>query len=210
MDEGMIESIRKSMSLKNTDELLKIWEENDRSKWSDEAFFIVKQLLLSRGEPLPIQNDYESIPVVKWSLRLANVLLDMFVISTLGKIILLILPHTSEGYTTESVDIMFFLLGIFYYIIFETLFQRTLAKFITKTKVIMVGGAKPSVDTIIKRTLIRYIPFILFSGSRGTWWHDRWTKTRVVDVSSVILCNNCKTTNLKNTDRCNKCGMSLK
>lgn len=43
------------MQAKSTDELLQIWEENDRGQYSDKAFETVKQLLYERGKPLPLQ-----------------------------------------------------------------------------------------------------------------------------------------------------------
>lgn len=81
------------------------------------------------------------------------------------------------------VDVVVFL----YYFVFETLFQRTLAKFITGTKVIMEDGSKPDAGTIAKRSLSRLVPFEVISvytgklpEKKGTWWHDRWTATPVV------------------------------
>ena len=66
-----------------------------------------------------------------------------------------------------------------YYFVSETVFQRTPAKLVTNTKVVMLDGSKPSGGTIAKRTLIRiYVPFAPFF-----FWHDRWSKTEVVRVS---------------------------
>lgn len=74
-----------------------------------------------------------------------------------------------------------------YYFVFEWAFQRTPAKFITGTKVILLDGSKPDAVTILKRSLTRLVPFEPVSmytgkdaGEKGTWWHDRWTGTRVV------------------------------
>ncbi len=74
-----------------------------------------------------------------------------------------------------------------YYFVFEWAFQRTPAKFITGTKVIRMDGSKPDAVTILKRSLTRLVPFEPISmytgkdlGQKGTWWHDRWTRTRVV------------------------------
>lgn len=74
-----------------------------------------------------------------------------------------------------------------YYFIFETSLQRTPAKFITGTKVVMEDGSKPGAGTIAKRSIIRLVPFEVISiytgdqiENKGTWWHDRWSGTRVV------------------------------
>jgi hypothetical protein len=56
MIEKQVVQIRNNMEKKNTEELLRIWKENDREQWSDEAFEAIKQLLLDRGETLPDQN----------------------------------------------------------------------------------------------------------------------------------------------------------
>ena len=84
-----------------------------------------------------------------------------------------------------------YVLGLFtlflYYFIFETIFQKTPAKFITGTKVVMEDGSKADAVTIAKRTLCRFVPYDVISmytgklpDKKGTWWHDRWTATRVV------------------------------
>jgi hypothetical protein len=78
------------------------------------------------------------------------------------------------------------LLLFLYYFLFEARFQRTPAKFVTRTKVVMKDGSKPSEGSIALRTLIRFVPFIIFSmSSYGTWWHDQWTDTRVVDSKKL-------------------------
>jgi uncharacterized RDD family membrane protein YckC len=70
-----------------------------------------------------------------------------------------------------------------YYFVFETLFQKTPAKFLTSTKVVMTDSSKPSAGTIAARTLCRLVPFDVFSEKDLTWWHDRWTSTVVTEAS---------------------------
>jgi uncharacterized RDD family membrane protein YckC len=69
-----------------------------------------------------------------------------------------------------------------YYFVFETIWQRTPAKFITGTKVITKTGGKPSMGTIAIRTLFRFVPFdpLSFVGKSVYGWHDKWSKTYVV------------------------------
>lgn len=55
MNKKLVEQIRKNMDSKSTDELLKIWRENDKEKYSEAAFEAIKQLLLDRGQILPPQ-----------------------------------------------------------------------------------------------------------------------------------------------------------
>ncbi|CAM3572425.1 hypothetical protein FSS13T_05750 [Flavobacterium saliperosum S13] len=71
---------------------------------------------------------------------------------------------------------------ILYYSFFEILFARSIAKYITKTVVVMADGSKPSAGTIVKRTFCRIIPFNHFSflGNSGRGWHDSISDTYVV------------------------------
>ncbi|ABW33195.1 RDD family protein [Acaryochloris marina] len=69
-----------------------------------------------------------------------------------------------------------------YYVSLECLFGKTIAKFITKTKVVTISGKKPGFSSIFVRTLCRLIPFEAFSflGDDLYGWHDSFSKTRVV------------------------------
>lgn len=49
------ESIYQNMKLKETDELLEIWFENDRLEWSDDAFGVIHSILLERLGDVPPQ-----------------------------------------------------------------------------------------------------------------------------------------------------------
>ena len=49
--------IYENMNLKDTDELLDIWQANDRLEWSDAAFDVVKEILIKRLGELPPQDD---------------------------------------------------------------------------------------------------------------------------------------------------------
>lgn len=73
---------------------------------------------------------------------------------------------------------------LLYYIIFEFLFGKTLAKFITGTRVVRADGQPPTMGQIIGRTLCRLIPFEPFSffGGHGrpVGWHDSLSGTRVI------------------------------
>ncbi len=83
----------------------------------------------------------------------------------------------SEGMTV--------VLFVGYYFVLEAWLQQTVGKLVTRTRVVMVDGSKPSLKTIFMRALIRLVPFEPFSflltkRDERTWWHDRWTGTRVV------------------------------
>ncbi|HEU0137447.1 MAG TPA: RDD family protein [Flavobacterium sp.] len=74
------------------------------------------------------------------------------------------------------------LMIIVYYGIVESLLGRSLAKYITKTVVVLEDGSKPDAGTIMKRTFSRLIPFDAFSflGEKTRGWHDTISDTYVV------------------------------
>ncbi|PJJ47997.1 RDD family protein [Hymenobacter chitinivorans] len=71
-----------------------------------------------------------------------------------------------------------------YYFGMELLTGRTLGKLITRTRVVMEDGTKPTASAIAKRTLCRMIPFEAFSFlTDGPGMHDRLSNTRVVKTN---------------------------
>lgn len=75
------------------------------------------------------------------------------------------------------------ILGIFYYLISETVFNTTIGKTIMGNMVVNSIAEKPSIIQRIGRTFARIIPFDALSylfGERG--WHDRIANTYVVKI----------------------------
>ena len=72
-----------------------------------------------------------------------------------------------------------------YFFIIESLTHRSLGKYVTKTKVVMANGEKPTNQDIAKRSLCRMIPFdaLSFLGTDGKGWHDSISNTFVVDIA---------------------------
>lgn len=140
------------------------------------------------------QNEQMIVKSVGAGKRLANLLLDTLFYEMIMYIIINPLERLIFGELLDeqveygcllSLTISFTILFL-YYFISETYFQKTLGKLITKTKVINDDGTKASASAIVKRTLIRFLPFdsiSLYTGKdeekKGTWWHDRWSRTRV-------------------------------
>jgi len=77
-------------------------------------------------------------------------------------------------------------ISIVYYGLMETLFARSIGKYITKTVVVREDGSKPDATTILKRTLCRLIPFdaLSFLGN-GNGWHDSISDTYVVKKNEL-------------------------
>lgn len=127
--------------------------------------------------------------------RFANYILDMIffyifciILGVLIGVIFAIVAPGSATFLNSDSKLMNYLIGfillMIYYSIFEGLTGRSLAKYITRTKVVNDRGEKPSFSTILLRTLCRFIPFEPFSFfiSDGSGWHDRISNTRVVEV----------------------------
>jgi hypothetical protein len=81
-----------------------------------------------------------------------------------------------------------------YYAVQEHLWGRTLGKFLTRTMVISADGGRPSLGQIIGRTFSRFIPFepisyIIDGDMYPIGWHDRLSKTRVVERSRPPAAN---------------------
>lgn len=51
------EQIHDRMNLKETEELLEIWQNNHRFEWSDDAFDVINEILKERGVELPEQDE---------------------------------------------------------------------------------------------------------------------------------------------------------
>ncbi|MGB8983934.1 MAG: hypothetical protein WCC12_18835 [Anaerolineales bacterium] len=51
------EQIRDRMNLRETEELLEIWRNNQRFEWSDDAFGVIEEILKQRGVDIPEQNE---------------------------------------------------------------------------------------------------------------------------------------------------------
>ena len=68
-----------------------------------------------------------------------------------------------------------------YYVFMETKYQKTIGKFITKTKVVNKNGTRPEVGDIVRRTFCRLIPFdrISFLFTKNGF-HDRLSDTTII------------------------------
>ena len=70
---------------------------------------------------------------------------------------------------------------ICYYHFMESTFQKTVGKFVTKTKVVTNDGNKPTNSDIFRRTLCRFVPLDQFSFLfTRNGFHDRLSDTKVI------------------------------
>lgn len=128
--------------------------------------------------------------------RFANYLLDFvfyliftFLFGTfLGVLFAVFLPDALRVFEMESKLIEYFIafvFGMIYYTTLESFTGRTIAKYLTRTKVVTLNGEQPDFMTIFIRSLCRFVPFdaLSFLLSDDTGWHDRWSETMVVEIS---------------------------
>jgi uncharacterized RDD family membrane protein YckC/type II secretory pathway pseudopilin PulG len=112
--------------------------------------------------------------ILDWIFSLITFVLVVFIISAVA-------PHF---FGSGLYYFLSFFYIIIYYLVFESIWQRTPAKWLTKTKVVMNDGSKPDFMHILGRTFSRIIPFeslsFLFS---PVGWHDRFSGTLVVPDS---------------------------
>ena len=123
--------------------------------------------------------------VVGSGIRFVNFLIDFIVWLILAVIVSFIIgifvQPTDQGILTLFGYVLIFATLIAYYAIMEIRFQKTVGKFITKTKVVKMNGEKPTNGDIITRTFCRLIPFDRISFlfvKNGI--HDFLSKTKVV------------------------------
>src|SRR5262249_48881813 len=57
MSDELRDQIYNNMNMKDTDELLEIWQTNNRYEWTDMAFDVIRQILQKRIGELPEQNE---------------------------------------------------------------------------------------------------------------------------------------------------------
>jgi uncharacterized RDD family membrane protein YckC len=92
-------------------------------------------------------------------------------------------------YAILNLILINFFVNIMYYWVCESfLGGQTLGKLVTGTKVLYEDGTKATPGRIFIRTLIRFIPFEVFSIFFETGiWHDEWSKTMVIDIDDSDL-----------------------
>jgi len=117
--------------------------------------------------------------------RLFNFVIDLVVVNILirAAIVLTGFYGYINGYWLEyDVYVLDLVVIAGYYLTCEFFFGRTVAKLITRTRVVSSDGGKSTLKQIAIRTVVRLVPFEIFSffGTYPVGWHDKWSGTRVV------------------------------
>jgi len=105
---------------------------------------------------------------------------------TIGRKFVLLMVSETDTLTTIYVKIycMVLVLDLFFYTAVEFLGRgKTLGKLITGTRAVNEDGTYITFRTALLRSLSRIVPFEPFSafGDPAYPWHDRWTRTYVID-----------------------------
>ena len=142
---------------------------NELSGFSDDLDDLVVQHDASRGE------------------RFGNYIIDVILASVANTVLTSVV--TGRGFFEQqefSWDTWFtnFVLSSVFMLAFYTLMEgllkgRSIGKFITGTKAVRRDGQPFTFGDAFFRSLVRIVPFEVFSGF-GTPWHDKWTGTTVV------------------------------
>lgn len=136
------------------------------------------------GNPMSERNkkEFELLPTTQGK-RFLNLILDYISMCIVGFFLGVVFAILEIG--IEGISYIFgIMVVLLYYVFFESIWAKTPAKFITKTRVVTINGEKPKFSDIFARAFIRCIPFEAFSflGSKNpVGWHDKWTKTMVID-----------------------------
>ncbi|MBO9585165.1 MAG: RDD family protein [Flavobacterium sp.] len=124
--------------------------------------------------------------------RLLNLIIDSFIIIIIvyGFITYAIQNNQETSifkYFKITFGVKFGILAFFsvikfiYYLLFESVFKSTPAKFITACYITDENGNPPTFLMILKRTLFRFIPFESLSFLMGKNLHDDYTDTYVIN-----------------------------
>ena len=81
--------------------------------------------------------------------------------------------------------LLWFIAIVAYYFLSEAFTGRTLGKALAGTHVVSLQGGKPALGALLIRSVVRWIPGEALSGlgKKHSWWHDRWSRTRVVKTT---------------------------
>ncbi len=155
---------------------------------------------------LDIDGPNKKHPLASHGKRFVNVLVDGIILSIINNFISAILipqPELAydpvfESYTYNvepdwNMMVLSFIVSILFQVLAYTVMEhnlqgRSIAKFMTRTKVLSEDHTTPTFRQIHIRSWCRLIPFEAFSflGKKPTGWHDTISKTIVVDESKTL------------------------
>ena len=145
---------------------------------------IIEQVKADLKSKIEEQKEFDSKKVSSLT-RFIHFIVDTIAFVILTMIFAFVLGLFINPTDQSLITLMGYLMlaaGFFgYYVFMETKFQKTIGKFITKTKVVNKNGTRPEVGDIVRRTFCRLIPFdrvsFLFTPNG---FHDRLSDTTII------------------------------
>lgn len=149
-----------------------------------------------------ILSDFEpQFRVASGGKRFANYIIDLIVFIVLIFALALIAQAIGGSLLDTLLDIdrnpilsriaTTLLFGLYMSVV-ETIFKgKSLGKLITGTRAVREGGSSITAKDAFGRGFSRCVPFEAFSalGSPSYPWHDKWTKTYVIDERKSVIMN---------------------
>jgi uncharacterized RDD family membrane protein YckC len=124
--------------------------------------------------------------------RVLNWIIDSVIKLIIFRLIISSLNSSTISSGVNSLDMIerylfWSVISFVYYGVTEVFLSRSPAKYLTKTIVVIEDGSKPSVITILTRTILRIFPLepLTFLRGRALGLHDENSKTFVVIKSKL-------------------------
>jgi len=158
--------------------------------------FISYQFLTKELNPKGIEDDIQiaenTLENASNTKRFLNLFIDSFIILVIvfGYIeyadrrndIMTFFSYFRRVFGEQFAGIAFFwTVKFIYYLLFESIFKTTPAKFITSCYITDEEGNSPNFSMILKRTLLRFVPLESFSFLMGKNLHDDYSDTYVIN-----------------------------
>ena len=140
---------------------------------------------------LSVAENYAGYALASRGQRFLNMVIDFVFFIVFAFIVGVVMAFTGTGYLLDEMNETVFgiILMSAYYFPQEAIWGRTLAKLITKTKVVDLKGEKAGVGKVLGRTLCRFIPFealtFLFGNGRPHGIHDKLPNTKVITLKKA-------------------------
>jgi len=180
-DEELIEIVKVKREDYQTEAVQAAEKELESRKINPDQIELVKQDLAKEESK---KQEFDSSKVTSWT-RLIHFFVDLIAFFLIALILSLVvdlfLPTPDQGTLTLIVYGLILIAFFLYFVYMEYKYQKTIGKFLTKTKVVMTDGRKPELNEIFIRTVCRLIPLdrISFLFTKNGF-HDRLSNTTVI------------------------------
>ncbi|MFA6059395.1 MAG: RDD family protein [Taibaiella sp.] len=155
---------------------------------------------MEQNESSIFDNDEAQLVLASQGKRFLNLIIDRvayavfsWLFNSFVAVIYMETLYELAGYNFTLVSIINVIISLCWYALFmggvEALSKgKSLGKFITGTKAVNEDGSTISPKTALLRGLSRMVPLEPFSafGNPSYPWHDRWTRTYVIDEKQSI------------------------